>query len=48
VVNKRKVSVRGAAEDSIAVYEGVAAGDVLAVAGVSFLTDNQKVKLWNP
>ena len=48
VVNKRPVSVRGAAGDSIAVYEGVSAGDVLAVAGVSFLTDNQEVKLWNP
>jgi multidrug efflux pump subunit AcrA (membrane-fusion protein) len=48
VVNKRKVSVRGAAGESIAVYEGVAVGDVLAVAGVSFLTDKQKVKLWNP
>ncbi len=48
VVNKRPVSVRGAAGDSIAVYEGVSVGDVLAVAGVSFLTDKQKVKLWNP
>ena len=48
VVNKRKVSVRGGAGDLIAVYEGVSAGDVLAVAGVSFLTDKQKVKLWNP
>ena len=38
VVNKRPVSVRGAAGDSIAVYEGVSVGDVLAAAGARLNT----------
>ena len=44
----RKVPVRGGeavAENHVEVIEGVAAGDIIAVAGVSFLRDGQAVKL---
>ncbi len=39
---------QGGMDDMVAVHEGVKAGDVIAVAGVSFLTDGQKVKLMAP
>ncbi len=47
-VRKSLVRARGATDNMIAVHEGVKAGDVIAVAGVSFLTDGQKVKLLAP
>ena len=43
-----KVAVRGGsgvAENLIEIVEGVAAGDIIAAAGVSFLRDGQRVKL---
>jgi len=46
-VRKRPVKARGAQENMIAV-EGVKPGDVIAIAGVNFLVDGQKVKLLNP
>ena len=47
-VERRQVRGRGATDNMIAIYEGVRAGDVIAVAGVSFLSDGQKVKLLQP
>lgn len=44
----RKTAVRGAGgvrDDEVLISEGVAAGDTVAVAGVSFLHDGQRVKL---
>lgn len=44
----RKVAVRGGGgvrDDRILISEGVSAGDIVAVAGVSFLRDGQQVKL---
>ncbi len=35
-------------ENLVAITDGVKAGDVIAVAGVSFLSDGQKVKLMQP
>ena len=45
VVKKTDVEISGFRENFIIVASGVQAGDILAVAGVSFLEDNQKVKL---
>ncbi len=47
-VRKSLVRGRGATDNMIAIHEGVKAGDVIAVAGVSFLNDGQKVKLLAP
>ena len=44
-VKRREVTVGGIRENRIIVLDGVAPGDRLASAGVSFLTDGQKVKL---
>ena len=44
-VNRAPVRGRGATENMIVIYQGVTPGDIIAVAGVSFLTDGQKVKL---
>ncbi len=44
-VKKTPISVRGSQHDQAIVYEGLAAGDIIAVAGVSFLADGLKVKL---
>src|ERR1700731_2415448 len=44
-VNKRKVTVGGVRDNRLIVTEGVGAGDIVAVAGVSYLLDGQKVKL---
>lgn len=38
----------GGQENMVQITEGVAAGDVIAIAGVSFLYDGQKVKLMQP
>lgn len=47
-VVKTPISARGAADNMVSVFEGLEAGDVIAVAGVSFLTDGQKVRLMAP
>ena len=47
-VRKSLVLARGATDNMVAIYQGVNAGDVVAVAGVSFLSDGQKVKLLAP
>jgi RND family efflux transporter MFP subunit len=44
-VKKTLISVRGSLHDRAIVSEGLAAGDIIAVAGVSFLADGLKVKL---
>jgi RND family efflux transporter MFP subunit len=44
-VKKTLIRVRGMQDDQAIVYEGLAAGDIIAVAGVSFLADGLKVKL---
>jgi len=44
-VKKTAVRSRGLEDKQAVVFEGLAAGDVIAVAGVSFLADGMKVKL---
>ena len=44
-VKKTAVSSRGTEDKKAIVSEGLAAGDIIAVAGVSFLADGMKVKL---
>jgi RND family efflux transporter MFP subunit len=44
-VKKTAVSSRGTEDKEVIVSEGLAPGDVIAVAGVSFLADGMKVKL---
>ena len=44
-VKKTRISVSGAQQDQAIVHEGLAVGDIIAVAGVSFLSDGMKVKL---
>jgi RND family efflux transporter MFP subunit len=44
-VKKTAVSSRGTEDKEVIVSEGLAVGDVIAVAGVSFLADGMKVKL---
>jgi multidrug efflux system membrane fusion protein len=44
-VQKRPIRTAGTRENQIAVVEGLTAGDVIATAGVSFLSDGQAVKL---
>jgi len=44
-VKKTAVRSRGSEQKKVIVYEGLAAGDIIAVAGVSFLADGMKVKL---
>jgi RND family efflux transporter MFP subunit len=44
-VKKTAVSSRGSENKEVIIYEGLASGDVIAVAGVSFLADGMKVKL---
>ncbi len=46
----KRVSVRvgGVRDNLIVIEEGVAAGDIIAVAGVNYLNDGQKVKLLRP
>jgi RND family efflux transporter MFP subunit len=47
-VRRSLVKGRGATENMAQIYQGVDAGDIIAIAGVSFLTDGQKVKLMKP
>jgi RND family efflux transporter MFP subunit len=44
-VKKTLIHVRGVQHDQAIVHEGLAAGDIIAVAGVSFLADGLKVRL---
>ncbi|MEX1346657.1 MAG: hypothetical protein AB1Z31_02895, partial [Desulfobacterales bacterium] len=44
-VKKTAVSSRGIADKKAIVDEGLSAGDIIAVAGVSFLADGLKVRL---
>lgn len=46
-VTKTAIRFRGTEHKKAIVYEGLAAGDILAAAGVSFLSDGMKVKLMN-
>jgi len=47
-LKKTKVDVRGAEEKKTIVTGGLAEGDIIAVAGVSFLSDGLEVKLMEP
>jgi multidrug efflux pump subunit AcrA (membrane-fusion protein) len=44
-VKKRTITLGGIRDNRLVVTEGIAAGDILASAGVSYLSDGQKVKL---
>ena len=44
-VKQAEVKSRGTEDKKAIVYEGLAGGDIIAVAGVSFLADGMKVKL---
>ena len=44
-VNRTAVKGKGVRDNRVMITEGVKAGDVIAIAGVSFLRDGQKVKL---
>jgi len=44
-VKKTAVRSRGSENKEIIIYEGLAAGDIIAVAGVSFLAEGMQVKL---
>jgi RND family efflux transporter MFP subunit len=44
-VKKTAVRTRGTTEKELIVYEGLETGDIIAVAGVSFLADGMDVKL---
>jgi RND family efflux transporter MFP subunit len=44
-VKERTIRHGGIRDDNIVVEEGLTAGDIIAVAGVSFLRDGQKVRL---
>ena len=48
IVEKRMVSIRDIRGNKLEVIEGLNTGDVLIVAGVPFLSEGQKVKLWEP
>jgi len=48
VVEKRMVDIRDIRGNKLEVISGLQANDILVVAGVPFLTDGQKVKLWEP
>lgn len=45
VVRKKQIQTKGEQHNMAIVDEGVSAGDIIAVAGVSFLADGMKVKL---
>lgn len=47
-VRKTAIEADGVRDNMAAVSQGVKAGDVIAIAGVSFLTDGQEVKLLTP
>jgi RND family efflux transporter MFP subunit len=47
-VRKKEVQGKGIVGNQAIITQGIAPGDVLVVAGVSFLRDGQQVKLMNP
>ncbi len=47
-VKRVAIRGRGVSDNRIVITEGLSAGDVIAVAGVSFLQDGQEVKLLEP
>jgi len=47
-VKKTLIKAKGSTDNFVHVYEGIKAGDIVAVAGVTFLNDGQKVKLMQP
>jgi RND family efflux transporter MFP subunit len=47
-VRRTEIVAGGVRDDQMLVSDGVAAGDIVAVAGASFLRDGQKVKLLSP
>lgn len=47
-VARTKVEIEGVHDDQVVVTSGLAAGDIVAIAGVSFLDDGQQVKLLEP
>jgi RND family efflux transporter MFP subunit len=44
-VRKRTIAVGGVRDNRLVITEGIAAGDILASAGVSYLSDGQRVNL---
>lgn len=48
VVKKTRIKAAGVQGSLVQVHEGLKPGDIIAVAGVSFLHDGQKVRLWTP
>jgi len=48
IVEKRMVSIRDVRGNQFEVVNGLSTGDILIVAGVPFLTEGQKVKMWEP
>jgi RND family efflux transporter MFP subunit len=47
-VKKTQIEAGSVRDNSVAIEKGVKEGDIVAVAGVSFLEDGQKVKLMKP
>ena len=47
-VKRTPVKGQGVRDNRIIITDGLVAGDIIAVAGVSFLQDGQKVKLLEP
>lgn len=47
-VQKKAVKGRNMRDNLVEIFEGVKEGDIIAVAGVNFLRDGQKVKLMKP
>ncbi|MDX2511861.1 MAG: efflux RND transporter periplasmic adaptor subunit [Desulfobacterales bacterium] len=48
IVQKKPVQILGAEKNMMIISEGLTAGDIIAVAGISFLADGMKVKLMEP
>jgi multidrug efflux pump subunit AcrA (membrane-fusion protein) len=44
-VRKHKVTIGGIRDNQLVVTEGLSVGDLVATAGVSYLTDGEKVRL---
>lgn len=47
-VKRSRIKVEGVTDNTVHISEGINAGDIVAVAGVSFLADGMKVKLMTP
>lgn len=47
-VKKTPIKAAGVQGSLVQIHEGLKQGDIIAVAGVSFLHDGQKVRLWTP